>query len=385
VSSNVNRLSLVCAVVSIVALVINVLLLAPSSSLAGQLLPYGGHLPESTVAQLDGANAEVSSSFTFQGQLKSSGAPVTGSCDFTWDIYAASAGGASIASDADTLAVTSGLFTAVINVPAAVIDGNARFLEIGVRCPSGAGAYTALTPRQELQAAPYALGLRLPFSHTVTSNVSPVFAVTNTAGASTSPSLLGSSAGSDGVRGLSTGAGSADNGVYGETNSTASNEAGVKGTSTSSSAGGYFTSTSGYGVYGQTESVTDYGGYFSNPSATTSGAAIYSNGDAKQSLTGNGFVKAGVHIESCGTAPSIVSYFNNVNTSAITVSSGGSAGVCIVDFSFDVSNRYIAATSRSSTPRFITFLPAATTDQITFYKFDAAGTLLTGDVHVLVY
>jgi len=79
-----------------------------------------------------------------------------------------------------------------------------------------------LTPRQQLYAAPYALGLRLPFSHTISNSGSPIFSVTNTSTATSSPSFLGSSAGGDGVRGFSTGAGSADNGVYGETNSNTS-------------------------------------------------------------------------------------------------------------------------------------------------------------------
>ena len=146
----------------------------------------------------------------------------------------------------------------MINVPTTLIDGNARFLGIRVRCPAGAGAYTTLTPRQELRAAPYALGLRLPFAHTITNSGSPIFAVTNTSTATSSPSFLGQSAGGDGVRGISTGAGNADNGVYGETNSTSTSEAGVKGVSTGAAAGGYFE-----------------GG---------TGAALYADGDAKQSL-----------------------------------------------------------------------------------------------------
>ena len=307
-----------------------------------------------------GPDALVTSAFTYQGQLKSGGAAVNGNCDFIWDIYAAaSPGGASLANDTDTLAVQHGLFTAVINVPTTLIDGNARFLGIRVRCPAGAGAYTTLTPRQELYAAPYALGLRLPFAHTITNSGSPIFAVTNTSTATSSPSFLGQSAGGDGVRGISTGAGNADNGVYGETNSTTSSEAGVKGVSTGAAVGGYFK-----------------GG---------TGAALYADGDAKQALASDGFVKAGVYINDCGPAPSITSYFNNVNTSAITVIAGPGAGDCTIDFNFDVSSRYIVATSRSSTPRIITFLPSATTDRIRFFKFDANGANITGDIHVLVY
>ena len=123
--------------------------------------------------------ALVSSSFTYQGLLKNGGSPVNNQCDFIWNVFADSSGGTSLATDTDTaVQVTNGLFTAAINLPAAVIDGNARFVEIQVRCPTGTGVYTLLSPRQELQAAPYALGLRLPFSHSINDSVSPLFAIT---------------------------------------------------------------------------------------------------------------------------------------------------------------------------------------------------------------
>lgn len=108
-------------------------------------------------------------------------------------------------------------------------------------------------------------------------------------------------------------------------------------------------------------------------------------GDIKQPVTNHGLVKAGVYVDNCGLFPSIAQSFNNVNTAIITVSSGGAAGSCTVDFGFDVSTRYIAVTSRSSTPRIVTFLPAASINQINLYKFDAAGAGITGDLLVLVY
>lgn len=347
--------------------------------------PEAGDSEEPLVVEPANPYALVSSAFTYQGKLSSGGGLVNGNCDFLWDLYAATSSGASLASDSSlNQAVINGLFTVVIDVPSSVIDGNGRYMEIQVRCPAGSGAYTTLTPRQELYAAPYALGLRLPFTHTISYSGSPIFAVTNTSGSSGSPSFLGSSSGGDGVRGLSTGAGVADNGVYGETNSPTTSEAGVKGVSTSSAAGGYFTSSTGYGVYGSSASATDYGGYFSNPAAT-SGAALYANGDAKQSLTSDGFVKAGVYIYDCGTTPSIQSYFNNVNTSAITVIAGAAPGRCIVDFNFDISDRYIVVTARINAPRFVTFEYTATSDRVEFFRYDAAGNLIGGSIMVLVY
>jgi hypothetical protein len=80
----------------------------------------------------------------------------------------------------------------------------------------------------------------------------------------------------DGVRGVSTGGGSADNGVYGETNSTYNGEAGVYGYSTATANGvlgrslngygGYFASDNSIAVYGW--SPNGHGGYFVSDNTT---------------------------------------------------------------------------------------------------------------------
>jgi hypothetical protein len=311
-------------------------------------------------AAIEGAAALVSSNFTYQGQLKRNGTPVNASCDFIFDIYDVLAGGSALATDNDAgQTVMNGLFTAVIDVPASVIDGNARFLEIRVRCPPAAG-YTTLAPRQALRATPYALGLRLPFSHTISNASTPIFAVNNSSTSTDSPSFMGQSAGGDGVRGISTGGANADNGVYGATNSTSSSEAGVKGVSTSSAAGGYF--------------------------ASSSGPALYANGDAKQSLAGDGFVKAAVYA-TCGSSGSVVTRsFNNVNTTAISIINGASVGRCTIDFGFDVTDRYVVALAYGGgVPRIVTYDPGAATDRFDFYRFDADGTGQNGNMMVLVY
>ena len=249
------------------------LLMDPSASIAQD--PQGGNEPtptpqegetgslgeenDPTVLAPENATALVSSSFTYQGQLRHEGKAVNGNCDFTWNIFATNVITTPLATDSDTnVPVKNGLFFATINVHTSVIDGNARFLEILVRCPTGEGAYTALSPRQELQAAPYALGLRMPFSHTFSDamTTNPIFAVSNINTSTSQPSIQGTSAGGNGVSGVSTGGSYADNGVYGETNSTDTAEAGVKGRSTGSAAGGYFSSTNGHGVYGKTDSPT---------------------------------------------------------------------------------------------------------------------------------
>ncbi len=346
----------------------------------------GGDNAEPQDNETNNPEALVSNNFTYQGQLKSAGAPVNGNCDFIWDIYDVISGGTSLATDTDpNIPVSNGLFTAVIDVPSSVIDSRQLYLEIQVSCPTGSGSYTTLTPRQELRAVPYSLGVRLPFTETISLVGAPIFSITNSSTSTNLPSLLGSSAGGDGVRGLSTGLGSADNGVYGETNSTDAADAGVKGRSSSDAAGGYFSSASGNGVYGRSDSPTHFGGYFINPSAVTFGGALYAYGDAKQSLSGDGFIKAGVYLY-CASADSLIHrFFNNVNTASITVTNGASSGRCTVDFGFDVSSRFVSALAWDNGARIVTFRTGMTNNVLDFFRYDAAGNGMDGAIMILIY
>jgi hypothetical protein len=107
-----------------------------------------------------GATVALGAGFTYQGQLKSSGAPVNGACDIAFRVYNAAASGTQAGSAlTQTVAITDGLFTTALDFGAGVFDGNARWLDMQVRCPAGAGSFTLLTPRQALSAAPYALAL----------------------------------------------------------------------------------------------------------------------------------------------------------------------------------------------------------------------------------
>ena len=101
------------------------------------------------------------SAFTYQGRLTSSGAPVNGNCDFQFSLFDAASAGAQIGSTqpATNVSVMNGLFTVTIDFGGGAFNGDARWLEIGVRCPAGSGSYTTLSPRQALRAAPYALAL----------------------------------------------------------------------------------------------------------------------------------------------------------------------------------------------------------------------------------
>ena len=105
------------------------------------------------------AQTPVGSAFTYQGQLREGGAPVSDLADFKFGLLDALAGGSQIGTTQNlySVEVTNGLFTVWLDFGAAAFAGDARYLEIEVRIPAGSGAYTLLTPRQEIGAVPYAL------------------------------------------------------------------------------------------------------------------------------------------------------------------------------------------------------------------------------------
>lgn len=111
--------------------------------------------------------------FTYQGTLSSGGEPYTGTCDLRFTLFDAHSGDNQICSPeamAD-VGVTNGLFTVLLDFGGNCFDGSMRWMQIAVRCPSGSGTYTTLSPRQQLTPAPYALAL--PGLYTQQHPVSP--------------------------------------------------------------------------------------------------------------------------------------------------------------------------------------------------------------------
>jgi len=100
-----------------------------------------------------------SSTFTYQGQLSSNGVAATGLFDARFTLYDAATVGSPVGSPVivGTLGVTNGLFTTELTYGATAFDGNARWLEIGVRPSGSVSNYTILSPRQALTATPYAV------------------------------------------------------------------------------------------------------------------------------------------------------------------------------------------------------------------------------------
>jgi len=104
---------------------------------------------------------QLGSAFTYQGYLEDDAGPVDGqSCDFQFSLYDAADAATSLAGPLTrTAGVTAGVFTVDLDFGDA-FTGESRYLGIQTRCPSGAGAYAALTPHQALTAVPYAMSLR---------------------------------------------------------------------------------------------------------------------------------------------------------------------------------------------------------------------------------
>lgn len=105
--------------------------------------------------------APVGTGFTYQGRLDVSNSPANGPYDFEFALFDASAAGTQIGSTqtkAD-VAVQHGVFSAQLDFGTGAFGGGERWLQISVRPGSSAGAYTALSPRQELSPAPYAMSL----------------------------------------------------------------------------------------------------------------------------------------------------------------------------------------------------------------------------------
>jgi hypothetical protein len=233
VSTIVLVASLVLLAVSIVPRVANTARALPPTQ-EGVTIPYPGSLADEA------------------------GQPVAdGAYDFVFALYEAQSGGDPLWTEMqEGIAVRGGTFTALLGgvnaIPADVLSGEARWLEVAVRGPDE-DAFTTLAPRQELSAAgetdtaPQALSCEhTHVGEEWTANIpwsSSAFKIYNYGNG---PSIWGWNGGDgNGLRGSALGSGI---GVYGESQ----NSTGVVGRSTDGrGVEGY--STASYGVYGESE------------------------------------------------------------------------------------------------------------------------------------
>jgi hypothetical protein len=104
--------------------------------------------------------AAQGTSFTYQGRLNDGANPANGRYDFQFQVFDAVNGGGSYGSPnpntITNVAVNNGLFTVALDFGVGVFTGPDRWLQISART-NGAASYGALTPRQKLTPAPYAI------------------------------------------------------------------------------------------------------------------------------------------------------------------------------------------------------------------------------------
>lgn len=101
----------------------------------------------------------LGSAFSYQGQLKESGLPASGLYDFQACLFDSLVAAAPLvcAPDSADVPVAQGLFAVELDFGAAPFSGQQRYLELRARPGASSGAYTVLSPRQLLRAAPEAL------------------------------------------------------------------------------------------------------------------------------------------------------------------------------------------------------------------------------------
>ncbi len=108
----------------------------------------------------------VGTAFSYQGRLEDNSSPANGPYDFLFTLFDASIGGSQIGGivTLGDVPVSTGLFNLKLDFGSLAFGGGACYLQIEVRPGVSGGAYTPLTPRQEL--TPAASSLSLPNVYT---------------------------------------------------------------------------------------------------------------------------------------------------------------------------------------------------------------------------
>jgi hypothetical protein len=103
-------------------------------------------------------HALTRTAFIYQGQLKDSGVPASGSYDLRFTLYSAQTGGDELGSIIrEALILTNGMFRVELDFGRATLDSQESWLEVAVRPGSSTDAYVVLSPRQRLTPTPYAI------------------------------------------------------------------------------------------------------------------------------------------------------------------------------------------------------------------------------------
>jgi hypothetical protein len=133
------------------------------------------------------AASPVGTAFTYQGHLQQNGAPANGTCDLQLSLFDSATPTSQVGSTQTktSVSVSNGLFTIPDLDFGNVFDGNARWLQVAVRCPGGSGGYTTLSPLVALTPTPYAI-------YALTAGTANSATTATTAGSATTATTAGS-------------------------------------------------------------------------------------------------------------------------------------------------------------------------------------------------
>ena len=207
--------------------------------------------------------AALPNGFSYQGYLTDGGVPANGSYDFQFRYFDAAGAGSQIGSAiaVNDLAVAQGLFTTILSWPTSQYFGQTLYLQISVRPGASAGAFTTLTPRQQL--APALSALFLPGVYPVNGrvgigNFSPGAQLDVRSEISTTTAVFGVNLSGD----------YNENGIGIEGRTYALGGTGVLATSKNTALGPSFAlkalAESGFGVYAESKDGTAIGGFAAN-------------------------------------------------------------------------------------------------------------------------
>jgi hypothetical protein len=108
---------------------------------------------------LVGKAAPMGTGFTYQGRLMDANIPADGLHDFQFKLFDDPYKGTQLGTtiDVNHIDVIDGYFTVEVDFGNKVFNGDASWLEIGVRPGYSMGRFTVLSPRQQVSPSPYAI------------------------------------------------------------------------------------------------------------------------------------------------------------------------------------------------------------------------------------
>jgi hypothetical protein len=207
----------------------------------------------------------VDTTFTFQGHLEDGGSPLTDTCDFQFQLYDDAAAGSQVGATLteNGVAVSDGKFTVLLDFGSSAFYGDARFLQIAVRCSGDAG-FVDLSGRVALTATPHAISL-MPGA-TVAGDLGSTAALylANYGSSGLGPVLYATNASTSAYASAVHGAmthpfpGQDSAGIRGSCSGTEASCAGVWGSHAAAGIGVFGTADSGTGVLGYAQSTIAY-------------------------------------------------------------------------------------------------------------------------------